>query len=229
MFKNHRPPAAVLFGLAVLLCAAAPASDALVGVWLKDGAPFAELRADGRGRVDHDEVAWKADGRTLRLTYADGEAEAMSYTLRKDALTVVMDGEARTYTRAAAKATGKAKTSAVKAPSGKDKLTELLLSSPWCHFRYNKSADTTRQERVVFRRDGTWDSGSRGEIYSSGAAGTAHVQSDAASGGRWSVKGSVLLLSQGGGPLEDAALSVSRNSNGYPILNAGGKEYSSCR
>lgn len=222
-------PTLFLLGLTLFLSAAAPASDALIGVWLKDGAPFADLRADGRGRVDHDEVAWKADGRTLRLTYANGETETMVYTLRKDALTVVMDGEAETYSRAPVKAAAKA--SAAKAPAakpGKDKLTELLLSSPWCHFRYNKFADTTRQERVVFRPDGTWGSGSRSEIYSSGSAGTANVQSDSASGGRWSVKGSALLLSQGGGPLEDAALSVTHNSNGYPILNAGGKEYSSC-
>lgn len=220
-------PKRYLLPLCLLLAAAAPAGDAIIGTWLKDGVPFAELRADGRGRVDHDAVSWKADGRVLRLTYASGETETMPYAIRKGVLTVEMDGGTETYTRAAAKPAANAgKAPAEKA--GKDQLSALLLSSPWCHFRYNKISGSSHQERVVFRRDGTWGSGARGESYSSGPAGTVSGQSDSSSGGRWQAKGATLLMSTGGGPLEDTGLSISRNSNGYPILKTGNKEYASC-
>jgi hypothetical protein len=81
----------------------------------------------------------------------------------------------------------------------------------------------------VFRKDGGWDSGARSESYSSGAFGSVAGQTDSGAGGRWRVRGDRLLMSEGGGALEDVGLSVSRNSNGYPILHAGGKEYSQCR
>jgi hypothetical protein len=36
------------------------------------------------------------------------------------------------------------------------------------------------------------------------------------------------MLSQDGAQWAPQALQVTRNSNGYPILNSGGKEYSQC-
>ncbi len=219
--------------LAALLsfaASAAFAAEPLLGVWEKDGAAYSEVRADHTATVGGEKVKWSADAHTLTLTYADGRKEKMAYALEKNQLTVYMNGESETYARGASK--GKAaKAAAAKAPAekaGSDKLSTLLLSSAWCHFRYNKYAGTTHQERVVFRRDGTWDSGKRGETYSSGTNGTAYGQSDSSSGGRWKVKGDALLLSEGAGELGDAGLRVTRNSNGYPILNSGGKEYSSC-
>lgn len=221
--------------LLALALAAAPAFAAespLVGTWLKDGAPFAEFRADGTGRVDHDAVRWKADGKTLVLDYGDGEIERLAYALKGDALKTVMDGETAVFTRAgkpAAKAAAKsAKPGPAPAKPGGDSLSKLLLSSPWCWFYYNQHAGTTRTSRVVFRADGTWVSGSTSELYSSGASGTGVVGSNRGDGGRWAVKGGRLLMAEGGAPLEDAGLSVSRNSNGYPILKADGKEYSQC-
>lgn len=214
-----------LAALLAFAASAAAAADPLIGLWEKDGAPYSEVRADHTATVGPDKVRWATDGRTLTLTYGDGRKERMSYVVDVDSLTVFMDGESETYTR------GKPRGKSVKATSGKagnDKLSALLLSSPWCHFRYNKISGSSNQERVVFRRDGTWDSGKRGETYSSGAAGTVSGQSDSSAGGRWAVKGEVLLLSEGAGPLQDSELKVTRNSNGYPILNSGGKEYSSC-
>ena len=205
---------------------AASAADPLVGSWDKDGAPASVVRADHTARIGTDEVKWSADGPILLLTYANGETETMTYTIKNNVLTVTMDGESEVYTRSAKPA------KAAKAPpaekAGGDRLSTMLLSTPWCHFRYNKISGASHQERVVFRRNGTWDSGARGETYSSGAHGAVSGQSDSSSGGRWKVKGGSLLLSEGAGELEDAGLKVSRNSNGYPIFNAGGKEYSSC-
>lgn len=218
-------PKLFLLALPLLLAAAsASAADPLVGSWLKDGEPAADLRADGSGVIDGEEIRWKADAGTLRLTYPSGMKEKMPYKLQGNALTVEMNGKSETFTRTEAKPAA-AKT---KAPAGKDRISSLLLSTPWCSFQYNKISGASHQTRVVFRRDGTWDSGARGETYSSGAAGTVSGQSDSAAGGRWQVKGTSLLMSEGGEALEDAGLSVSRNSKGYPILKTGGKEYSSC-
>ena len=150
----------------------------------------------------------------------------MAYLLQNDQLTVVMDGESVTYQRAAKTRAGAGKAPAAKA--GKDKLSALLLSSAWCSFTYNKISGTSHQERVVFSADGRWGLGARGETYSSGANGSVAGQSDSSSGGRWVAKGGSLLMSTGGGDLEDIGLSVTKNSNGYPILKSGSKEYSSC-
>jgi len=227
-----------------VLASPARAGDArLAGTWLKDGAAFAELKADGTGRVDHDVVAWKADGKTLTLAHAEGEVERITYSLSGGTLKVTMDDETMTLTRAggAAKADKAAATAPTASPEGKKavpapqaaapgggKLAELLLSSPWCHFRYNKISGASGQERVVFRRDGTWTRGARTESYSSGPNGSVAGQTDSGDGGRWKAQGDRLLLSEGGAPLEDAGLEVTRNSNGYPILKSGGKEYSQC-
>jgi len=214
--------------LAVLLLISATslraAPSPLVGAWSKDGAPFAELKSDGSGRVDQDAVSWKADARTLTLVYRDGTVEKMAFTLKGDRITVVMDGTATVLTRAKTGAKA-AKASA----AGKDQLSSLLLSSAWCSFTYNKYSGASHQERVVFRANGAWDSGARGETYSGGAAGTVAGQSGSSSGGRWQVRGSSLLMSSGRAALEDVGLAVSRNSSGYPILKTGNKEFASCR
>ncbi|MEQ1919894.1 MAG: hypothetical protein ABL955_11900 [Elusimicrobiota bacterium] len=220
----------VLVAVLLLVAPFAQSAGPLVGVWNKDGAPYAELRADHTGQVGTEAVKWAADARSLTLTYENGKKDKMSFLLNKNILTIIMDGEMAIYTRGESKSAGP-KPKTAKAPlekAGKDKLSTLLLSSSWCSFRYNKISGASHQERVSFRPNGSWDSGARSESYSSGAGGTVSGQSDTSSGGRWQVKGTALLMSRGGGALEDTGLSVSRNSNGYPILNTGGKEYSSC-
>ncbi len=203
----------------------------LVGTWLKDGGVFAELRSDGTGRIDQDQVSWKADGKRLLISYGDGGTELFSYRLDGPLLRVTVDGEVMTLKRADGVKTEKAKPGkkTEKAAASKDRLSELLLSSAWCSFTYNERTGASHQSRVVFRGDGTWSSGARGETYSSGKYGTVSGQSDSGDGGLWRAQGGRLLLSQGAGPLEDAGLGVKLNSNGYPILTAGGREYSQCR
>jgi hypothetical protein len=234
-----RPMRAALL-LAVLLAAPSPvlAASPLVGKWEKNGAPYSEVFADGTGVVRGERVAWKADGDKLALFYEDGRVERMTWKIAGRTLTVTMGGQTDAVTRAggAAPAGGKGAKKAAADKAGGDKLSKLLMSSAWCYLRYNKISGSTHTERVVFRPDGTWASGARGETYSSGANGVAYGQTDSSSGGRWKTKGSTwltttgasLLMSKGRGPLEDVGLALSQNSNGYPILNAGGKEYSSC-
>jgi len=203
----------------------------LVGIWSKDGAPYAELKADGTGTVNGESVRWDAKGGMLYLLGASGAAGAVPYKIEKGALKTLVDGMPATLTKGKPSKGGKsAKASPAKdsTPAGKDQLSKLLMSSAWCSFRYNKVSGASSQSRAVFRPNGTWGSGARAESYSSGAYGSVAGQTDSSGGGRWQVKQGRLLMSEGAGALADVGLTVSRNSNGYPILNADGKEYSQC-
>lgn len=110
-------------------------------------------------------------------------------------------------------------------------LSKLLLSSAWCAFSYNKVSGASHSTQVQFAAQGTWAAFSRGESYSSGPSGSAAGQHDEGTGGRWTVRQGQLFMSN---PPEtpDLApvnLTVTQNSNGYPILVADGTEYSPCR
>lgn len=114
--------------------------------------------------------------------------------------------------------------------AGNDQLSRLLTSSAWCWLKY--ASGNTYQERIVFSANGTWSSNRESEIYGSNQyAGTsAHSVGASGAGGQWAVKGGQLYMSS---PPEEPSLSpvplqVTRNSNGYPIITADGKEYSSC-
>ena len=61
---------------ALLLLAAAPKTDArLHGTWKLNGAAFMTLNEGGCGSMDGEALRWKADGKTLFLTDADGETD----------------------------------------------------------------------------------------------------------------------------------------------------------
>ncbi|MBI3549884.1 MAG: hypothetical protein HY078_12680 [Elusimicrobia bacterium] len=222
--------AAACLLIASLLASPSRAADAsLTGTWLRDGAPYATIRPDGTGTIDGAPVRWKADGKTLVIIEESGARHALPYTLKGDRLSVPVEGRPGVLVRAGGKSAAAGALKDKPAKTGGDDLSKLLLSSPWCYFHYNKVSGTSRQQRVVFRDDGTWGSGRRSESYSSGAYGTVSGQTDSADGGRWKTKSGRLFLSEGGGELQDVGLTVTKNSNGYPILKADGKEYSQCR
>ena len=114
--------------------------------------------------------------------------------------------------------------------AGNDQLSRLLLSSAWCSFRYNKVSGTSSTEKYRFFPNGTWNNGGRTETYNSGANGTVAGQYDSQGGGRWEVRGGQLFMSSSENPQLQPVegFSVTQNSNGYPIINADGKEFSSC-
>ena len=105
---------------------------------------------------------------------------------------------------------------------------ELLLSSAWCTFRYNKITGASTGRRVVFSPNGAYSVSSQSESYSSGRAGSVAGQSNASGGGRWRIQGGELFMSEGG-QFEHVETVLKRNSNGYPIIVADGTEYSQCR
>jgi hypothetical protein len=106
---------------------------------------------------------------------------------------------------------------------------DLLLSSAWCSFTYNKTTGYSHTKRVAFNANGTYGTGSRGEGYSSGGGGSMASQRNAQGGGMWAVDRGELFMSEGGGRLEPVKTVLKRNNNGYPIIVADGVEYSQCR
>lgn len=105
---------------------------------------------------------------------------------------------------------------------------ELLLSSAWCTFSYNKTSGYSGSKRVTFSPGGSYAVGSRSEGGSSGRAGSMASQRDEESGGRWRVQNGELYLSEGG-EFEHVQTVLKRNSNGHAVIVAEGIEYSQCR
>jgi hypothetical protein len=231
--------------IVMLVLTGTPKADPkLAGRWILAGETFCTLRADGSGELDGSALRWGVDGGQLVLS-SDGETERVAYSLSGDLLTLNMGGIPITLTRAGKAGTSpepKAVTEAPSAPAkkgkapagraaGNDQLSQLLLSSAWCSFSYNKHSGATNQSRVQFFPNGSWSSASQAETYNSGASGTVAGQYNDGSGGQWSVKGGQLYMSN---PPEEPTqqpvqpFSVTLNSNGSPIINAMGKEYMRC-
>jgi hypothetical protein len=116
----------------------------------------------------------------------------------------------------------------ISAPSQAAVTPDLLLSSAWCTFKYNKVSGYSSSTRVTFNSNGVWASGSRGEGGSSGRSGSVYSQRDSGDGGRWAVQNGELFMS-GGGQMEHVRTIVKRNNNGFPIIVADGVEYSQCQ
>jgi hypothetical protein len=106
---------------------------------------------------------------------------------------------------------------------------DLLTSSAWCTFTYNKTTGYSNTTRVHFNANGTYGTGGRSEGYSSGSGGSMASQHDSAAGGRWKVVKGELFMSEGAGRLEPVATMLKRNNNGYPIIVANRVEFSQCR
>jgi hypothetical protein len=115
------------------------------------------------------------------------------------------------------------------APSKDQEAVQFLTANPWCSFTYNQRSGTSTRERVVFGRDGTVTQQGGAETYSSGRSGTVAGQHTSGNQGRWRVQGGNLELSADGTNWTPQPLQVTRNSNGYPIIKSGGKEYMVCQ
>ena len=118
---------------------------------------------------------------------------------------------------------------AAAATSEEMQFAQLLVSSPWCTFRYNKVSGTSRSTRYRFFHNGTYAVGSQGQTYSSGANGSVAGQSNSGNSGRWAVQNGMFLMSEGAGQMGQVPVAVKQNSNGYPVIVAAGIEYSQCR
>ena len=129
-----------------------------------------------------------------------------------------------------AKSSGKPAAAQAEAPkaAGSDQLSQFLTRNPWCGFTYNQRTGTSTRERVVFHGNGLVVQESGAETYSSGRSGTVAGQYGVGKQGRWKVDNGLLHLSEDGLNWTPQPLQVTQNSNGYPILKSGGKEYMVC-
>ena len=202
----------------------------LVGRYQMDvqGGDVLELRADGTASMGGEEFKWSARGNQLRLG-----TDVVPYALQGRKLVLTTGPIQITWNRLGAAAnTGSSSGAKGAAPvaQGNAQDTEarqVLTGSAWCSFTYNKVSGTSTTRRVVFRRDGIMTVNGGAETYSSGYAGTVAGQSSSSNALRWKLENLRLFLDDGSG-YQDIGLSATRNSNGYVILQAQGREYSMC-
>ncbi|MGV3621435.1 MAG: hypothetical protein ACO1OB_11495 [Archangium sp.] len=211
----------MLLALVVVLAAAPKQDSRLVGTWTLEGQPFVTLNANGTGTMEGDALKWRTEGTVLLLVDEDGETDKVPFKVEGDALSLNVGGMTMNLTRAGKKA---AKT---EQPAGNDQLSKLLLSSNWCWLRSANGNSYT--QKVHFAPNGTWQDFSESDIYVSNPNAVAQATGNRSGGGQWQVKNGQLWLSSSDSPqLQPVQLSITRNSNGYPIINADGREYSMC-
>jgi hypothetical protein len=112
-------------------------------------------------------------------------------------------------------------------------IAQLLTGNQWCTMTYSgvvgSTSGTTRYERLVFRADGTGTRRTSTEWSNANDAGAAAGQGSGGSEFVWRLDGSVLVSStDGGASWARTPMRFSRNSNGYPIITANGKDYAIC-
>jgi hypothetical protein len=195
-----------------------------------------ELRADGTATIGGEEMRWSA--RANQLTVG---TDTTPYVLQGGRL-ILSIGAIRLAWRKvggppakSSNAPGTQKGAPGAAPpaagNAQDaQYRQILMSSAWCSFTYNKISGTSTTRRVVLRPDGIMTVNGGAESYSSGAGGTYAGQSSNSGSMRWKYEGLRLYLDDGSGAgFQDVGLTASRNSNGSIILMAAGREYAMCR
>jgi hypothetical protein len=202
------------------------------------GGDMLELRADGTASLAGENMKWSAKGNQLQVG-----PDLMTYVLQGDRLVVnvgvVQLGWKRIgggtsnlspMARAANKTNGSETTAAQNTGNPQDaQARQVLTSSAWCSFTYNKVSGTSTTRKVVFRPDGVLTINGGAETYSSGYGGTYAGQSSSGGTMLWKVENLRLLIDQRNGTgFQDIGLTTSKNSNGYPILHAEGREYAMC-
>lgn len=202
------------------------------------GGDTLELRADGTASLAGDNMNWSAKGNQLQVG-----PDLMTFVLQGDRLVVNVgtvqlvwkriggsSNNLSPMARAANKANGSAAPAVQNSGNPQDaQARQLLTSSAWCSFTYNKVSGTSTTRKVVFRPDGVLTINGGAETYSSGYGGTYAGQSTSGGMMLWKVENLRLLIDQrNGAGFQDIGLTSSKNSNGYPILHAEGREYAMC-
>lgn len=233
----------VLLVLGPTLVSAQVAKE-LVGKYqmdVQDG-DFMELRSDGSASMAGEETRWSARGNQLTVG-----TDVMSYSLAGGRLVVMfgpvqlawkkvggapkgltpMEKVARGAQGHQAQGPAAAGGNAQGAQDAQAR--QMLMSTAWCSFTYNKHSGTSTTRKVVFHPDGVMTINGGRETYSSGYAGTYAGQSNSSGAMQWKLDNLRLFVDQGDGSgFQDIELKATRNSNGYTILHAGGLEYSMC-
>jgi hypothetical protein len=232
----------VIVGVMLALSSVAAAQKTkLVGRWQneRDAKLVMDLRADGTATTTLGETVWTVEGAVLRIG-----GVPMSYVFQGKRLLISLGATKDIpHRRLGPPRKAPVQKAPPKAPpekgpggpapaNGKSpadgQLRQLLTSSPWCSFRYNKTTGTSSTSRAVFFANGALRLGSNTETYNSGSAGSVAGQHRGGGGMSWKVAGGKLYVNSGQG-FVDLNLRVTRNSAGNPILTADGKEYMRCK
>ena len=224
----------VVTGLVLGLSSVALAQKArLVGRWQNENDPALvnDLRADGTATTTLGEASWSVKGNVLEIG-----GVPMTFVFKGKQLLISIGATKDIPHRRLGppKKAPAQKAPPQKAPAGKvpaegkspadGKLRQLLVSSPWCSFTYNKTTGTTRSSRAVFFSNGTLRLGTNTETYNSGRAGSVAGQRSGRGDKTWKVAGGRLYVDS-----VDLNLRVKQNSAGNPILTADGREYMRCK
>ncbi len=232
--------------LALLLClfcmsaaVEAKGANSIVGRWVyQQNNATSEIVLDesGNGSFNGTPLSYQVQGGQIYVSI-NGGLQAYFYELKQNQL-VIGGGDLAApvqFTRAS-----KAK-STQKTPAGNtdndEAIKRFLLANDWCSFSFSGggggygssgSYGHSSTSRVHLSPDGTISRRSGSENYSSNSNGSLASQGNSGDAGRWQVQGGVLYLSDGNTPMQPVNLSMTRNSNGSPILKAGGVEYMQC-
>lgn len=226
--------------------ASAALTDPYVGSFVSDANQSISVHKQGttyRGTIVAEGVEYpytaRKVGRALVGTFqAQGQGFMFTAAVQGDQMTFIANGETTYLRRGSARAgqrreeprsAGRSQGATPQAATGQDaQIQRILLSSPWCYMRYSQTLGSTNTERGVYTPDGRLVVTTGHEMVSSGANGTAYGSGNGGSVYRWRVANGDLQLAEQGGEFTPVGLRITQNSNGYPILNVGGKEYSQC-
>ncbi|HWA40074.1 MAG TPA: hypothetical protein VG712_00585 [Gemmatimonadales bacterium] len=227
--------------------AGSPPVDPFVGSFVNDDQETVTIQKQGsayRGAIGANGTTYPFSARKMGRSLvgaleAQGQSVLVQFTVSGDVLSFSVNGQTTQLRRGhpgAARAGGaetqgaeRRSAAAPRAASGQDaQIERILLSGPWCYMHYSQTLGSTNTERGVFYRDGRLVVGTGHEMVSSGANGTVYGSGSGGTEYRWRVQNGDLWLSEAGGPFNPAGLRITQNSNGYPILNVGGKEYNQC-
>ncbi len=219
--------------------AVAKNNNSIVGRWVyqQDNASSEIILDDaGNGHFNGTPLSYQVQGNQIFVNI-NGGLQVYFYELQKDHLMLAggdLDVPVQ-FTRASQSTTPR------KSPTvstvNDDAIKKVLLANDWCSFSYSGggggygssgSYGHSSTSRVHLSPDGTISRRSGSENYSSNQYGSVASQGNDGDGGRWQVRGGVLYLSNGNAPLQPVNLSITRNSNGSPILKADGIEYMRC-
>lgn len=168
-------------------------------------------------------IGGERSGAALRVILA--EVNAAGVPLMNTAQEIV-------FTPAAATPTPPAAGTGVRALAESDadrRIAEVLLSSAWCYMRYSQQMGSTTTERVVFTPDGRVSQRDGRETAQNNQYGSYYGNSGSTQQAFWRIQNGQLMLSSDGREWQATPISIAPNSNGYPIVTSGGKEYSMCR
>lgn len=237
--------------------AAAGLPSALVGRYQMEvhGGDVLELRADGSASLAGEETRWTAKGNLLtvgtdsmvyqmaggklllnmgglqlswkKLGSSGNAPQAgqatpdFGYGNRRKPGTTLASPDITPLPRYPAQATGTSQDAEAR---------QLLMSSAWCSFTYNKISGASTTRKAVFHPNGVLSLNGGAETYSSGYGGSYAGQSSSSGSMRWKFRNLRLYIDQGDGEgFQDTNLTAEKNSSGWPILHVDGREYSMCK